>query len=524
MRALVGTGHQLRLFLRLGRLQLVLWPVLVGGLLWAMSDSLTALYPSAADRAEYAAVNEASPVLKALNGPGHALDTEGGILVFEVGAYLLLVGAVAAALAVVRHTRREEESGRAELTGSVPAGRLAALAGGLAGTAVLAALTAAAATLAMVGAGLPTAGSLAYGLSVLAVMLVFAGVAAVTAQVSVRAATASGLAGVLVGLCYALRGVADVADSPLAWASPFGWVQAVRPFGDERWWPLLLALAVAVALAGLAAVLRVRRDDGAGLFPARPGPARAARSLRGVWAVRRRQARGPLVGFGLLTVLLAAAFGLAGEDVTAVFETGAGLDALLGMDEVGARDAYFSMVVTLLTMLVTAFGLTTMSRVRADEESGLAELELSTATRRLPWVVSAFTVSLVGCLVLAVAAGLVLAGSYAAVTADAEAFADLVAAPLLQLPAVAVLVSLALALLGVVPRAVPAVWAVLGACAVVGFLGAALQLDQVVRDLSPYSHVAQLPDLTLDAGALVLVGVAAALAVVGVGGLLRRDV
>lgn len=54
-------------------------------------------------------------------------------------------------------------------------------------------------------------------------------------------------------------------SSWLTWLSPLGWGEQVRPFGDERWWALLLPLALlagatlaAFAAAGLA--LFRRRD------------------------------------------------------------------------------------------------------------------------------------------------------------------------------------------------------------------------------------------------------------------------
>ena len=152
----------------------------------------------------------------------------------------------------------------------------------------------------------------------------------------------------------------------------------------ERLWPVVLALVGGVLLVAVGAALRLRRDDGAGLFPSRPGRAEAPATLTGIWALRRRQIRGPLMGFGLVTTFLASVFGFAGDDVSEVFEASSGLDALLGLDEVSARDAYFSLVITLLMMLVASFGIASTARLRGDEESGLAELELSTAAERLP--------------------------------------------------------------------------------------------------------------------------------------------
>jgi len=69
-----------------------------------------------------------------------------------------------------------------------------------------------------------------------------------------------------VGAAFAVRAFADTRHLDLLeWASPLALRATVRPFLDERWWVLVVYLAVAAALAGLATVLSDRREFGAGL-------------------------------------------------------------------------------------------------------------------------------------------------------------------------------------------------------------------------------------------------------------------
>jgi ABC-2 type transport system permease protein len=63
---------------------------------------------------------------------------------------------------------------------------------------------------------------------------------------------AYGLAGAALGLAFLLRAAGDAGGSGLAWLSPIGWAQAMRPFTGERWWPLLFALAAAAGLLAAA--------------------------------------------------------------------------------------------------------------------------------------------------------------------------------------------------------------------------------------------------------------------------------
>ena len=63
-----------------------------------------------------------------MNGRPDALDTIGGIVAYETTMTALVVTALMVIFLVVRHTRAEEESGRAELLRATVTGRHAATA------------------------------------------------------------------------------------------------------------------------------------------------------------------------------------------------------------------------------------------------------------------------------------------------------------------------------------------------------------------------------------------------------------
>ena len=87
------------------------------------------------------------------------------------------------------------------------------------------------------------------------------------------------------------------------------------------------------------------------------------------------------------------------------------------------------------------------------------------------------------------------------------------------------LAGIVLAAFGIVPRAVVAGWVALVAFLLLGEFGPLFELDQWVMDISPYAHIPRLPGGEFSAAPLIwLVGVAAALTVVGLVGFRRRDV
>ena len=99
----------------------------------------------------------------AMSGPTELLDTIGGEVVFEIFAYVAIVVALMNMFLVGRHTRADEETGRAELIRSARVGRHAPLAAalGLAGLANLA--VAVVVFAAAAGTGLPVGGSVLLG-------------------------------------------------------------------------------------------------------------------------------------------------------------------------------------------------------------------------------------------------------------------------------------------------------------------------------------------------------------------------
>lgn len=199
----------------------------------------------------------------------------------EFLSWIAIFVALMSIFVVVRHTRLEEETGRAELVRSSRVGRhattTAALSVAVGANLVLGALLAV--SLGSLGIeSVGWGGSLLFGAGQTAVGVVFAAVAAVTVQLNEHARGASALAGAALALAYTLRAAGDMAEvggNALSWLSPIGWAQQTRVYVDGRWWPLALALALALVLVASGYWLSTRRDVGASLMQTRPGPAHA---------------------------------------------------------------------------------------------------------------------------------------------------------------------------------------------------------------------------------------------------------
>jgi ABC-2 type transport system permease protein len=525
VRSLTGTGAMVRLALRRDRIRLAVWVLGIAGLALSSLASVTSLYDGPSERESYAAAVTGNPVAVVTGGTGAGLPSMGGVVVVELAIVLSVAVGLMSVLLVVRHTRGEEEAGRTELLRAGVVGRHAGLAASLVVVAAADVAVGALLLAGLLGYGLPVPGSVALAAAVTAFGLVMAGAGAVAAQVTEHARGAAGAAAAALGVFFVVRAAGDLGGGELSWVSPMGWVLEVRPYAGERWWVLLLPLVLAALLVPVAAALVDRRDVGAGLVAARPGPARASRRFRGALPLALRQHRAALLGWAVGLLLMGISYGSVGGDVQDLVSQNEGLRDFFpgGADDL--VDGFFATAASLTALVASGFALQVATRLRSEEESGRLEPLLATALTRRRWALSHVAVALVGTALVLGLAGLGMGVVHAVLTDDASQVGRLAGAVLAQTPAIWVLVGVATALFGALPRAVPAAWAVLVAAVVALLLEATLGLPDWLVALSPFEHVPQVP--LEDASALpllLLTAVAAGLVAIGLVSLERRDV
>lgn len=519
-----ATGALVRLVLRRDRARIPIWTLSLTALVLVSAVSIRDLYPDPAELATYAATVEGNPALVALSGPAHALDTMGGRIAWEVWVFGVAV-ALMALLAVVRHTRLEEENGRTELVRATVVGRHAHSAAALAVVAATCTLVGGLVALGLAALDLPLAGSLTLGASFTAVGLVFAGVGLLAAQVVGHARAATGLGGGLLGLAFLLRAVGDVGTGALSWLSPLGWMQATQPYAGDRWWPLLLSVAAAAVTVAVALRLADHRDVGAGLIATRPGPASAGPRLRSELGLAWRLQRGSVLGWSVGLFIGGGAMGSVAHTADELVGDNEQIrDYLAQIGGADLTDIFLASVLAYLALVAGGFALQSATRLRSEETAGRAEPILGAAVSRRSWSGSHLAVCFGGSVVALAAGGLGIGAAHAVAVGEPGQVPRLVAAALAFLPAVWCLAALAAALFGCAPRALPLVWAALAFCVVVSLLGQVLGLPEAVRELSPFQHVAQVPAVAPGVATLALTtAVAAALVAVGQRGIARRD-
>lgn len=528
MNALTGTGTLLCLAWRRDRVLIPASLLALTALSVGSAQATIDLYPTDEAARDGLGSVLAKPSIIAMYGPV-AAENRDALSVFKT----VLMGAVFVGLlayAVVRrHTRVEEEVGRLELVGAGVVGRRAPLTAAmtLASLAVVGAglLT----TGGLIAVGLDTAGSIAMGIAWAIAGLAMVGVTAVAAQLTTSARACAGIALSALAAMFLLRAVGDTAGGPAAvisWASPLGWSSKVGAYGANRFWILGLALLLAAALIGLAFSLLDRRDLGSGLFSSRPGPARARASLGTPVGLVWRLDRPSVIGWLTAFVVLGAVLGGLVTSVADMASDPSVVDMLkkLGGSAGTITDIFLATELAFVAVAAAAAGMSLALRPSGEERSGRAEPVLASATSRTSWLgahaLHAFALPAALLLALGLVVGLVSGGQ-----GDVPGMGALLAASAARLPAIAVMVAVALLASAAVPTWSSAIgWGWLALAFGLGELGSTIGLPNWLIKVSPFAHVPQLPGGDFSAmPSLVLCAIAAALTALAFTAYRRRD-
>ncbi len=485
------------------------------------------LFPDPSDVASMETAVVANPAISLVMGPAADLSTRDGFgawLNVGLGAFFLAIGM---AMLVVRSSRGQEDDGQAELFASGVLGRGARLAAaaalGIGGSLVAGLLSAVVAVL--------CGGTWGTQLLVGAILCVTGwmgtGIAAVAAQLGSDKHTADTLAVGALGVLYVLRGFCYALDLPewTIWANPMGWMAQANPVGDERWWPLLPGVALAVVLLTVAVVLQGRRDFAAGALTPAPGPGRGR--VRSVGALTWRLNRSNVLTWVLVFVVFGVMFGYFMSDSEDTLATNPAIQELLQAGGAAQSDLTTQMLVTVLTVLGVLAAVPAaqgLFKLRSEETADRVEPVLATGVSR-----TRLFGSTVGLALAATTVELALAGLLVGVIARAGgvdlSLGDVLAQTAATLPAVWTFLAIAAAFAGLWPRGRALTWVAIMASFLLTILGPMMQLSDAVLSISPFHHVPAVADADPSWTGLVVVGaIDVVLLVVGFLSFRRRDV
>lgn len=531
---MTGFAPTLRLAWRRSRVFYLCWVLGLISLLPLTASKYHEIVPEGTNAEVMMAMLGANPTMRAILGPPYDLMTAGGFTFWRVGTFTAAAVAMMAALGVVRGTRAEEEEGRDELIRAGVVGRHVPLAAALTLAGAACAAIALATVGGMVAMGTPLAGSIASGLGLGLTGAMFAGVAAVFAQVFESARTVrSWTLGIALGGGYLVRAIIDgtgegSALEPLQWAMPLEWAALVRPYANERWWVFLLPVALAAVLVAAAFALEARRDHGAGLVAARPGPATASGSLGTVWGLAWRLQRGSVIGWTIGILTSAIAMGSLAGSVEKMVTDNTQLAEMfrkLGGDADSLKEAFFVAMLGIMGTVISVLAVQMLSRLRSEETGGRAELMLSTSVSRYRFAVSHLALALAVPSVLLVATGALTPLVNAIAAGDASTMGVMAEAALVFVVGVVLIVGIAMVLIGWLPGWFGVAWGVLGWSIFAAWIGALFDLPEWLLKAHPWGHLPHLPtDDMAWTPVLIELAIGVGLIVVGLLGYRRRNI
>ncbi|TRY19739.1 polyketide antibiotic transporter [Tessaracoccus rhinocerotis] len=527
-----GTAALTRLNLRLDRLRLVIWAVAILLCVWGSVIALDEAFPTQESLDARGALL-GNPATIMMTGPAFQMEhyTFGAMLANELGLYLFIAVAIMAILLAVRHTRAEEESGRLELIRSLPVGRFAPATASIITVAVASVLAGAATTLGLLLPGLeavPVVDAVAFGVAAAATGMVFAGLATLFAQLTENTRGVTGMSMAALAIAFLVRGVGDVINhsgSWLSWLSPFAWAQQTRMFVDLRWWPLLVSLAVTVALFAVAVAFARRRDIGAGLRPTRPGPATAPDRLGSPVGLAARLLRGGVIAWGIGAFFFAVAMGSLSGELDDMLASNPQLEDWIALEGTDLTGEFATIILSYVLVAPLVTSVSGVLRLKSEEEDGRAEQLLVAGNTRTGYLLGWLATVGIQTVLLTVLSGLGVGLGVWAGTGESDRVGEMLLAAVVFLPAILLVAAFAVACYGAAPRATGLAWLLVVWVVLVLFLGELLRLPDWVRNVSPFTHTPLLPGADLEAAPLLVVGgIALALLAIGALGFRRRDI
>lgn len=524
--ATVGAAPLLRTTLKHDGRLLAPWVVIAAALSGSSVLVYPWVFPTQQDRAALAGAIGGNPALGLIFGPAYDLTTPDGFNAWRalaLGGFLAALGAI---FAVTRATRGQEDSGQAELLASGVLGRssrlLAAVGMGLIGSVVLGVV----ATLVTVLCGGAWGPTLLICATFTATGWMFTGVAAVTAQLGSDARTANSIAVAVLGVLFVLRGFAFSVEAPswTVWINPLGWTMETRPASGDRWWPLLLTVALTVLLLGVGFALQSRRDFGQGAISPKPGPDRGV--VRSPLRLALRLNRAPIVTWVIAFAGLGVVFGYFATSLPDLAKNDSGLQAFLGATGGGTRALVSAFLVTILSLvgiIASVPGVQTMLKVRTEELEDRVEPLVATAVRRSRYLGSNALVALAGPTVYVLIAGAVVGGLASGADLGVS-FGDAFWQAVCTVPAVWTVVAVSVAVVGARPAVALAAWLGVLASFVLTLLGPTFGLDDWVLGISPFWHLPHTQDASPDYTGLLWISLfTLGFLAVGFAGFRRRD-
>lgn len=476
------------------KLKLLLW--LIGCLSFVLIGIIAyvTVYNDPIDRLAMSAAMS-NPAMEALFGKAIGLDnyTIGAMYSHTMTVMTLSLISVSTILLVIRNTRLEEEEGMLEMFRALPTGKLANT------TSVLSILVLYNFTIVLLTVlvlivfgddSMRFEGAILTGAIYGSIGLLFGAIALLMAQLSSNTRSATMSSFMILGLSYMLRIIGDTSIDWLSWISPLGLLYQTKPFVANEWFPVLWINLGSVIIVGISFYLQKYRDLGSGVLPTRTGRDSATRIVKTLPGFVLKLIRTPLIVWTISLVILGITYGSVMGEVESLTAGNEVIEQIIAADpEKSMVNQFIRIIIGLLSIAEVIPVVQTLMKLNTEEKKGRVVYLLIGKHSRSHllgiFVLLSFLCSiLIQALQITVFAGAVLTSQVEGIE-----FLDLFISGFTYLPAVWVMIGLAVVLFGWIPKVISSTWAMLGFSFIILYFSNLFEIPEWIKGVSPFYHI-----------------------------------
>ena len=307
-----------------------------------------------------------------------------------------------------------------------------------------------------------------------------------------------------------LRAAGDIGDETLSLISPLGLIQRSQFFVENTVWPVYVILAQAVVVTAVAYALSAVRDIDQGFISARPGKTEGARLLSSSSGLAYRLIRNFIFAWVIVLFCLGASYGTILPDIEMFVDESEFYQMVIGANSEYSHMEMFSATINIIAAIFALVPLLLIAlRPRTEEREGRTEQILAKPVSRekylAGYIFPAFLVSIL--LQLASVFGLYMAS--VAFLDEPISLTFLLQANLVFLPALWIMIGVAVFITGLLPRATTFVWAYFAFSFFTIFMGRMMDLPDWLPKLSPFGYIPQLPVDDVNFSTLIILTIVA---------------
>jgi len=260
------------------------------------------------------------------------------------------------------------------------------------------------------------------------------------------------------------------------------------------WWPVFILISMAIIILLGAYYFNLSRDLGEGIIPAKPGRKNASRFLQSPFGLSVRLFRNVFIGWSITMLLLGITYGSVLGDFGTFLESNDFFKQILNVDsEFSMVEQFVTMLMSIMTIVATIPAVTAILKIRNEEKKGRTEHLLARNVSKLKLLTGYFIISIITSVIMVF---LVVFGLWSAayiVMENPISFSTLFIAGMTYLPAIWVMISIALLLIDYLPRLTSIIWTYIGFSLFAVYLGKLINLPEWVSKLTPFGYIKQFP-------------------------------